>query len=202
MWKKDQCVFARAKDLVTTNNKCVLHSLRYTCFNGSWHFILFRLALHAIKCVDYKVVAIDLILMLVRALSLAHQPVRLRLFNLMSITLQTGHFNKLPLSNEKCWKFTWYFGCFSPRLLHVFQNVGIVATANSDTVLTFFFLSFVVYGYMLHATKRCNPIHYFIVAVWLSLILSGGFSNCKCIQHVDWLLSCFQLKTLQFSRHM
>lgn len=48
-------------DLVTTNNKCVLHSLKYMCFNGLRHFVL--LASHVIKCVDYKVVAIDLILM-------------------------------------------------------------------------------------------------------------------------------------------
>lgn len=95
------CVFPRARRvravLVTTNNKCVLHSLRYTCVSPSlWHFILFRLALHAIKCVDYKVVAIDLILMLVCSLfrSLIHMLMvsMLECSALMSITLQTGHF--------------------------------------------------------------------------------------------------------------
>lgn len=76
-------------DLVTTNNKCVLHSLKYMCFNGLRHFVL--LASHVIKCVDYKVVAIDLILMFGRVVCVCvceycRPYVRVCVFNLMSIT--------------------------------------------------------------------------------------------------------------------
>lgn len=112
--KRNNCVFVctRARtlsDLVTTNNKCVLHSLRYMCFSESlaFHFISFCLALHAIKCVDYKVVAIDLILMLVCGLSLslslwlAHLHwVECVRFNVYYFANRT--FYKVPVSNEKC----------------------------------------------------------------------------------------------------
>lgn len=161
-------------------------------FGILFYSISFRLALHAIKCVDYKVVAIDLILMLVcarsrsRCLSFALcvwvcASVR---FNVYYFANRT--FYKLPVPNEKCWNFTWVtavhcrlssFNRLLPLLLILYVvaiapaaavNVGIVATANEC--------------YTQHtATHACNPIHYFIVAAWLSLILSGGFSNCQCI---------------------
>lgn len=153
--EEKNCVFARSLGFGDNKQQMCTSFAAATCVSMSrWHFILFlrfrRLALHAIKCVDYKVVAIDLILMLVCAL---HSFALSRVFVLMSITLQTGHFTNCLFQKRKMLKFHMgytqpavhcRFSSFNRLLLLllilcaaavvVAANVGIVATANSTSV--------------------------------------------------------------------
>lgn len=144
-------------DLVTTNNKCVLHSLKYMCFNGLRHFVL--LASHVIKCVDYKVVAIDLILMFGRVVCVyvsivVRTSVCECVFNLMSITYKQDIL-QTACSNENV-KISHIYRLWLPLSLFV---VVVAAYKSIRCILPFALCSRCI------RSARCNPIHYFIVAV-------------------------------------
>lgn len=119
--EKFNCKMCLCADLVTTNNKCVLRFAKYMCFNGAPALFSVLLPSHVIKCVDYKVVVtID------DSNGLYVKTIRRSVhFDLMSITLQTGHFtNCLFQVGTKMLKFhrstySFYFVCFVAMFLYL-----------------------------------------------------------------------------------